>query len=91
MKKISSDGRMMRGGAGRLALAVTLAAVSYSRTLAQPETPFRYEDAINLDDMKARIRRDDPVGTPRDAVRAAFVSQGGGTARGSLERDDPCV
>ena len=61
-----------------MALLATLAA---GRCAAEPPPPFRYEDVVSLDDMKALIRREDPVGTPRQAVRAAFVDQGGGTLK----------
>ena len=43
--------------------------------------PFRFEAVDSLQDMQALAKRDFPVGTPRDQVRAAFVEQGGATLK----------
>ena len=64
-----------------LAIATVLAPAGGGRCAGELVTSFRYEDVVSLDDMKALIRREDPMGTPREAVRAAFVTQGGGTLK----------
>jgi hypothetical protein len=38
---------------------------------------FSFADIVSLDDMHSFARRDVPLGTTRDAVRAIFVRQGG--------------
>ena len=78
---VKSEYAHAKGASLLLALAANLGAVAGGRGATQVANPFRYEDVVSLDNMKARIRRDDPVGTPRDVVRTAFVTQGGGTLK----------
>ena len=40
---------------------------------------FHFEDMTTLDDMRVYIERNYPLGSSRDDVRAAFISQGGAT------------
>jgi hypothetical protein len=48
---------------------------------ALSQQTFSFEREVSLQDMQDLVRRQFPVGTPRDKVRAAFVSQGGGTLK----------
>ena len=62
----------MRSRAGLSALSLTPAVA---------DGPFRFDAIESLPDMQALIRRDFPVGSPRDKVRVAFLDQGGATLK----------
>ena len=79
MKFALAGGALRQTRAGLLSLAFMATAAGQGS--AERTAPFRYEGVVSLDDMKALIQRNDPVGTPRQVVRAAFVDQGGGTLK----------
>jgi len=49
--------------------------------LASAATPFRFEDIAGLDDMRSFIEKNTPLGTPREAMRKTFVTEGGATLK----------
>jgi hypothetical protein len=59
-----------------------LGAVGHSkRAFAQAPSAFHFEAVGSLDDMRHLIEARFPAGSPRDAVRRAFVEQGGATLK----------
>lgn len=63
---------------GLLALGV---AGDSGQAYAQTPNTFHFETIRTLDDMRGLIESRFPPGSPREALRLAFVDQGGGTLR----------
>ncbi|MDE1153016.1 MAG: hypothetical protein PW788_10815 [Micavibrio sp.] len=79
------------------AAMLLMAAPVYAQTMqgadvtAAAPAPFKFENYKTLDLMRDFIERTYPLGTPRAALRAAFVAQGGGKlyinpARAEIEK-----
>lgn len=63
------------------ALNVAVCLIAFGAAAADSRAEFRFESAATLDEMGTIVRERFPLGTPRDDLRRAFVTEGRATLK----------